>query len=117
MHNNQLGQVAKDMVGERAPPLVALSVNADATMRSAESEQRMNFQVSASLNDCASDETSLRNTNEIDLFPSEVGIVVQLVTNSRSLPFHTLKHRRVLAISNLNTLHYGLAVNRLRDHV
>ena len=101
------------MIYEWAVPLRALSIDADSLVGGAEREKRVNLEISAALNDCPSDETSLRDAHNVDLLASEVGIVVQLVADGRCLPLHTLENGRDHAIADLDTFDDGLVVNRL----
>ena len=77
----------------------------------------MDFQVSASLDNRTSSQTSLGNANQVDLFVGEVRIVVQLVADDIGLPAHTHEHGGRLTVSNLNTLNNGPVVDGLSDAI
>lgn len=76
LHNRELSKVSKYMVCQRAPPLVALSVDTDPVMWRTKGEQGVNLQVSTPLNNSSSDKTTLRDAHDVDFFASVVRIVM-----------------------------------------
>ena len=104
------------MVGQRAPPLIALTVDADPVVWRSERVKRVDLQIGTLLNYSASDQPTLGNTNQVDLLACEVWIVVQLVANRRCLPEHALKLGCYLPIPDFYAFDNCLVIDSVRDH-
>ena len=77
----------------------------------------MNVEVSAALDHGPRDQASLRDAHNVDLLARKVRVVVELVADGCSLPFHALENRRRNAITDFDALDHCLVVNGFGDLV
>ena len=91
MHYDELCKIAKDMIDERAVPVIALLVDGDTLVWRAKRVKNIDVEIWTCFNDCARDEATLRDTKQVYLFASVVRIIVELVANNVGLPLHAHK--------------------------
>ena len=117
LNDHELGQVTKDVIDDRAVPVTALFVDSHALMRCTERVEHVDVETGAGLYDCARDESTLRDAEQVDLLVSVVRVVTQLVACNISLPLHPRELGRSLSIADFDTFDDGIFTNSFLDHV
>lgn len=81
----------------RTEPLIAVVLGA-------ECKESVNVEPTASLDNCATDQTTLAEANDVDLLVCEIWVVVQPLANLADLPVYVVDPIRNQAIANPNAL-------------
>jgi len=117
LHNQELSEIAKNVVDEWTVPVAALLIHRDTSMRATKGVKKVYLQVCTRLNHSPCNQTSLRDSKQVDLFASEIRVVMKLMAHNVGLPPHSGEHGRYLTVADLDTLNWHLIVQRLRDHI